>query len=88
MNMPPTIMKVRINGFWLWLPLFLLMPFGLVLVLVLAPFVLLAALVLWPWGYGRPLVMFLPYTLNCLHALRGLEVDVEDRKEKVHIYFK
>lgn len=88
MNMPPTIMKVRVNRFGIWLPLFIIMPIALVFALALAPLILLAAIILWPWGYGRPLVMLLPCVLGCLNSLKGLEVDVENSHDRVHIYLK
>ena len=94
MNMPPTIMKFRIKsqnkGIGLWLPLFLIVPFFLVFLLALAPLVLLAALILWPFGWGKPLVLALPLIMNCLGALRGLEVDVDskNKNERIQISFK
>ncbi|MFC1948925.1 hypothetical protein ACFLW0_01965 [Chloroflexota bacterium] len=92
MNMPPMLMRLRIKNrnrqIGLWLPLFLIVPLFLVFVLALAPLVLLAAVILWPFGWGRPLVMVLPLLLNCLGALRGLEVDVDNKKEKILISFK
>ncbi len=92
MNRPPMILQVGVNKrdgrFRLWLPLFLLFPFLLVFLLLLAPFLMLAALALWSFGLGRPFLLVIPVTLSILWALRGLEVDVKNRKEAVYIAFK
>jgi len=49
---------------------------------------LLAALVLWSFGWGKPFLLFIPVLLGLLWALRGLEVDINDREEKVFISIK
>ncbi len=92
MNRPPMILRVgvgkRDGGFRLWLPLFILFPFLLVLLLLFTPFLLLAALVLWNFGWGKIPLLVIPLLLGILWALRGLEIDVKDRKETVFISFK
>lgn len=93
MNWPPSVMRIRIQrqqhrGIGLWLPLFIILPIVFVLTLALAPLVLLAAAILWRRGLGRLLLIGGPMILNCLCALRGLEVNVENEKECVFISFK
>lgn len=89
MNRPPLLIRLgfgkREGKFRLWLPLFILFPFLVVILLLLAPFLLLAALVLWSFGWGKPFLLFIPVLLGILWALRGLEVDVDDRGQKVFI---
>lgn len=91
MNRPPMILRVGVakgdGGFRLWLPLFILFPFLLVLLLLFTPFLLLAALLLWSFGLGRPFLLVIPVLLGILWALRGLEIDIKDRKERVFILF-
>ncbi len=86
------VLQVGVNkgdgGFRLWLPLFILFPFLLVLLLLFTPFLLLAALVLWNFGWGKLPLLVIPLLLGILWALRGLEIDVKDRKEAVFISFK
>jgi len=92
MNRPPMILQVAVGKrdgkFKLWLPLFLLFPLLLVLMVAATPFLLLAALLLWSFGLSRPFIFAIPVFLGILWALRGLEVDVTDKKEKVFISFK
>ena len=77
---PPLLIKLRIQWFRIWLPLFLLNPLLLV-------FFLIAAVVMLPINLlrGRPRESFKStslapavYTLIC--AFRGLRIDVEDGK--------
>jgi len=92
MNRPPLLMRVHIKNsnkkFCLWLPLFLIFPIIAVLVLIMAPVILLAGGVLWYTGWGRPLLLIIPLVLSCLCAMRGLEVDINDNREKVLISIK
>ncbi len=91
MILPPSIMRIKIGekekGFRLWLPLFLLWPVVLLVALLLAPFILVGAVVLWPKGWGRPLLLVGPLLLGLVFALRGLTIDVEDGDERVYISF-
>jgi hypothetical protein len=78
----------RDGRFRLWLPLFILFPFLIVVLLLIAPFLLLVALVLWSFGWGKPFLLFIPVLLGLLWALRGLEIDINDKGEKVFISIK
>ena len=92
MNRPPMFLGLRFGKrdgkFRLWLPLFILFPFLVVILLLMVPFLLLAALVLWSFGWGKPFLLFIPVLLNLLWALRGLEIDINDKGEKVFISIK
>ena len=92
MNRPPMIMKLGFGKpggrFSIWVPLFVLFPFLIVILLLITPFLLLTALVLWSFGWGRPFLLFIPVLLGLLWALRGLEIDINDKKEKVFISIK
>lgn len=50
MKRPPVVMRVQIRGkereFGLWLPLFLLLPVGLLLLIILSPLILTAIVIL------------------------------------------
>jgi hypothetical protein len=79
MNCPPLLMRLGIHGrrrFSLWLPLFLLWPVAAALAIILAPLVLLAALILWPFVWGKLLLLSGPMILGVLCSLRGLEVNI------------
>ena len=79
MNRPPLIMRIRIRNrdtkFGIWLPLFLIFPILAILLIVLAPIALLAALIVLPFGYART-VLCAPALFSVFCAMRGLEVDI------------
>jgi len=92
MNRPPYLMKVRVKNpdikINLWLPLFLIYPLLAVILLVLLPFILVAAIILWLMGWGKTLFV-IPFAIfSCINAMRGLEVQVEEGKEIVLVSVK
>lgn len=91
--MIPMIMRIHIvqdnkKKAGLILPLFiawiLLLPF----IIISIPFVLLAALILWPSGYGKTILLTGPAVLMVVSALSHLHVDVEGKKGKTLIWFR
>lgn len=91
MSIPPSVMRVGIAApgrrIGLWVPLFLLWPVLAAVAIALAPFVAVLAIFLWPRGWGKPLLLAGPRAISLLVALRGLEVDVVQPNDRVHIYF-
>ncbi len=89
---PPLFLRVRVQSghrrFGVWLPLFLLWPPVFLLGLALFPLVLVLAVVLWPCGMGRPLLLAGPATFRLICGLRGLLIDVHSPPEKVFIAFR
>jgi hypothetical protein len=85
-------MRLRIcnrgKNIGLSIPLFLLLPPIVLLVLMLVPLVLVAALLLWYTGYGRPVLLLGPALYRCICALRGLEIDVNKGSERVFMSFR
>jgi hypothetical protein len=92
MNCPPLLMRLGIYGqrrrLSLWLPLFLLWPLAAAVAIVLAPLVLLAALILWPIVWGKLMLLSGPLLFRCLCALRGLELNLNLGKRLLLISFK
>lgn len=92
MNGPPLVLRLIIPGengtLRLWLPLFLVYPFLAVLALILLPLVLIAALILWPMGWSKTIILAGPYLLRTICALRGLEVDIKQQDKHLLVYFK
>ena len=92
MNGPPLMLRISIplrsGALRLWLPLFLIYPFLAVFALILLPLVLIAALLLWPMGWSRTIVLSGPYLFRMVCALRGLEVDVKQKGKHILIYLK
>ena len=89
----PMIMRIHIveankKKVGLILPLFLIWLLLLPLVILLTPFVLLAALISWPSGYGKTLLRAGPAIYAVVAALSDLHIDVEGKAEKTLIWFK
>jgi len=91
MTFPPSLMRLRVrtsqHRFGLWLPLFIMWPIFILLGIVLFPFVLIGAILFWRRGWARTLLLSGPLLLNMFCALRGLEVSVLQRGQRVLIYF-
>jgi hypothetical protein len=67
--------------FFVWL---LLLPF----IIILTPFVLLAALFLWPSGYGKSIMRAGPLLFTVIAALSNLHIEVEGKDNKTLIWLK
>ena len=89
---PPLVMRLRVvnqqSNFGLWLPLLLLYPFLLVFLLVGQALAIVAFLLLWPFGWGKAILLAIPYLCRVICALRNLEVDVENKRETFFVSFK
>lgn len=90
--MIPMWMKIRIPGKHgelrtLYLPLFIawliLVP---VLILVL-PLIVVAAILTWSSGYGRFFLILYPMLFSLLWNLRGLQIDIRDKQDKIYFSF-
>lgn len=91
MNFPPLLMHLgvgRRRHFSIWLPLFLLWPVAAALAIVLAPLVLLGALILWPLVWGKLLLLSGPMLLGVICALRGLELELNQGSQLLQISFR
>lgn len=91
MNWPPMLLQLGIknrrNNIRLWIPLFIVMLIAFVFVLLLSPFVLITTAILWPFGWGKPLLLGGPAIFRCLCALRGLKVDIKEGNQLILISF-
>ena len=90
MKCPPLLLRLGIGRrrFPVWLPLFLLWPVAAAVIIVLAPLVLLAALILRPLGWGKLVIISGPMFFGVLCALRGLEVNLNLGSRLLQISFK
>ena len=89
MNRPPLWMRVKVKNersdFGIWLPLFLIIPLAMILSIILSPFLLIAFLILWPFGWGK-LVLLVPCgVIVTFCAMRGLKVNVDNPRESVYV---
>jgi len=92
MMWPPMVFRLRVveggrRRFRLCVPLFLLWPLVLGLALVLAPIVILMAILTWRRGSGKALLLAGPRFFGLACAVRGLQVDVRSPAEHVFISF-
>ncbi|UCE40605.1 MAG: hypothetical protein JSV17_14295 [Candidatus Aminicenantes bacterium] len=91
--MIPMIMRIHIvegnkNKVRLILPLFLVWLLLLPFIILLTPFVLLAALILWPSGYGKTILGAGPALCSVISALSNLHIQVEGPDSKTLIWMK
>jgi hypothetical protein len=91
--MTPLIMRIHIaegsrKKVGLILPFFLIWLVLLPFIIILTPFVLLAALVLWPSGYGKTILRAGPAIFSVLSALSNLHLQVEKPGSNVLIWLK
>ena len=70
------------------LPLFIVWILVLPFIILLTPFVLLAALVLWPSGNGKRILRTGPALYSVISALSSLHIQVEKPDSKVLIWMK
>lgn len=93
MMLLPFSMKIRIvengkNKVRLWFPVFFIWLVLFALAIVIAPFVLVGALILWPRKLGKKLLMFGPMFFYMLGSLNGLDIQVGSTHKQVSISFK
>ena len=78
----PMIMRIRVQEaegrhVRLFIPLFLVWLLLFPLLLLAAPFILIAAAVTWRSGYGRILLGLYPLLISVIGTLSGLHIQVE-----------
>ena len=86
---PPSMLGFSIRGvargFTIWLPLFLVWPLFILAVLAIFPLVLLLALLLWPTGWSRTLLLLGPWVFRVIYAMRGLVIELNSGTDRVYI---
>jgi hypothetical protein len=90
--MLPIIMHFRFRrpghrGFGLYFPIILVWIILAALLIVLFPFILLAALVTWSSGPGRLLLLIYPMMASVLWNLSGLHVETKGAENELLISF-
>ena len=89
--MIPLILNMHVRkeprrGVTLFLPIFLAWILLLAILLVLFPFVLLAALLTWP--NGKMLLAIYPMMFSVLWAMSGLHIEVKNKDEDILFDFR
>jgi len=89
--MIPLLMRLKVSrnpkGHGLLLPIFLVWILLFALLIVLFPFVLVAALITWRSGQGKWLLLTYPLLVSVLFHLSGLHIEVEHPEQNVLIAF-
>jgi hypothetical protein len=89
--MIPIFMRLKISRnpdkYGVLLPVFLAWILLFVLMILLLPFVLIAALFTWRRGYGKLLLLTYPLLISLLFKLSGLHIEVGSSEQNVLIAF-
>jgi len=89
--MIPMLMRLKVSRnpkrYGLLLPVFLVWILVFALMVVLFPFVLIAALFTWRTGQGKWLLLTYPLLISVLFHLSGLHIEVEHPDENILIAF-
>jgi hypothetical protein len=90
--MLPMIVRFKVKeagrrGFGLWFPAILIWIVLAAVMLVLLPFMLLAALATWGRGPGPRLLLIYPLLASVLWNLGGLTIDVDQKERTLLIDF-
>ena len=89
MMWPPSVLWMRFGRgnrrVRLLVPLFLVWPSFALLALAFFPLVLILAVLLWPVGWSRPLLVAGPLFFRLFCSLRGLSVDVKGKHGQVFV---
>ena len=88
--MIPLLMRLKIveddrNKINLWLPLFLIWIILLAVMILLLPFILVAALIFWILRNDIRILLIYPRLYSVLSALSGLAVRIEEKNKKVYL---
>jgi hypothetical protein len=89
--MIPMLMRLKVSRnpgkYGVLLPVFLVWILLFALLIVLFPFVLIAALLTWRSGQGKWLLLTYPLLISVLFHLSGLHIEVEHPDENILIAF-
>jgi hypothetical protein len=89
--MIPIFMRLKVNRkpdkYGLLLPVFLVWILLFALMIILLPFVLIAALFTWRSGQGKLFLLTYPLLISLLFKLSGLHIEVDSREQNVLIAF-
>ena len=89
--MIPMLMRLKVSRnpstYGVLLPVFLVWILLFVLMLVLFPFVLIAALITWRSGQGKWLLMTYPLLVSVLFHLSGLRIEIGHSEQNILIAF-
>jgi hypothetical protein len=76
------------NKIRLFLPFFLIWIILIALLILISPLLLIAAIVLWPMGYGKHILFFIPMLFSLMCALSGLKIFIENEEKTIYLTLK
>jgi len=88
--MIPMMMKMLIHeqgkkSFKLFIPLILVWIVLFALLIILLPFLLLAAIIAWPSGYGRIILAVIPMLFSVIWSMSGLKIQIQSKDKQVYL---
>jgi len=88
--MIPMMMKMLIQeegkkSVKLFIPLILVWIVLFALLVILLPFLLLAAIFAWPSGYGRIILAVIPMLFSIIWSMSGLKIQVCSKNKQVYL---
>jgi hypothetical protein len=91
--MLPLLLRMQIkekgkNKIRLFLPFFLIWIILVAILILISPLLLIAAIVLWPLGYGRHILFAIPMLFAMMCALSGLKIHIENEDKKIYLVLK
>jgi hypothetical protein len=92
MSIPPSLMRLKIrnerHNINLWLPMFIGWLLLLALAIAFSPLAVILIILLWPSGWGKFILLAPVRIYGLLCDLRDMEVDIQNARETVLIYFR
>lgn len=89
--MIPMLMRLKVSRkpdrYGILLPIFLVWILLFALMIILLPFILIAALLTWRSGQGRWVLLTYPLLISALFHLSGLHIEVEQPDKNIVIAF-
>lgn len=90
--MIPMLMKIRIptgddKAFNLYIPMLIIWLILIIIFLLVLPFFVIAAIFTWYKGYGKIILLIWPMIFSILFHLKGLMIDIEDKKNQIYFSF-
>lgn len=77
---PPVLMRLKTGRFGLWVPVIVLWPLLLFLEILLWPVMVLVGLAMIPvkgWGWGKGMILMIPWINGLMCAMRGFSLQVQ-----------
>ena len=90
--MIPTMIRIQISekggkAFKIVFPVIFIWIILFAFILFLAPLMIIISLIIWPSGYGKPMLMFPLLLFITITALHNLFIDVQSKDEIIYISF-